>query len=284
MDGRGVAAEDEIDGLLLRADDVRKAAPSRSDVEVVRARLGELLGRARSLLPDVRDERRRLDLAGSIARRFADLDRDELADKLEPTPGVAPAPTSVDDPTRVPPGQHLTPGWPVLHVGRAPSFDPDRWRFTVTGRVRKRIVLSWNDMRALPQLTVTRDFHCVTGWSRLDNTWTGVRVSEVLARVDPAPTATHAIVTGHPGYAANLALDVLAQADVLFAWAHDGVALPRAHGGPLRLVVPNRYGWKSVKWAFELRLTDRDVHGYWEERGYHDEGDPFREQRFRGDE
>lgn len=274
-------ADAQIQHLLVRADDVWKAAPSAAAAAAARQRAESLLEQARALLPEVSDDDRRLALAGAVARRFADIDRLDLDQRLRPTPGMRTAPTTVADPTRVPPGQRLTPGFPVLHVGRAPDLTPDDVRVAVTGRVRARQVLDWSSLQALPEVTVTRDFHCVTGWSRLDNAWTGVRVRDVLATADVRPEATHAIVSGHPAYSANLPLEQLTGGDVLLAWAHDGRPLPRQHGGPLRLVVPALYGWKSVKWVFEIRLTERDVRGYWEERGYHDLGDPFREQRFR---
>ncbi len=273
---------DRIRALIERADTVTKTAASRADPAAGRAQAEALLSQARDLLSDIADEDARLDLAAGIARRMADLDAADEGWRV-PTPGVARAPTSVDDPGRVPPGQHLTPGWPVLHVGSMPSAEPARWRFVVTGLVEQRIALAWDELRALPSVTVTSDFHCVTGWSRLDNTWEGVRVSTLLERAGVRPQATHAIVTGHPAYSANLPLDVLRADNVLLAWSHDGAPLPPAHGGPLRLLVPARYGWKSVKWAFELRLIPRDVPGYWEERGYHNTADPWREQRFRGD-
>jgi DMSO/TMAO reductase YedYZ molybdopterin-dependent catalytic subunit len=149
--------------------------------------------------------------------------------------------------------------------------------------VERRQILTLDDLQGLPSTTVTRDLHCVTRWTRLDNTWTGVRVAHVLALARPRTAATHAVVSGHPAYSTNLDVEVLREDDVLLAWAHDGQPLPAAHGGPLRLVVPSRYGWKSVKWVFEIRLLDRDVPGYWEERGYHDVGDPWREQRFSDD-
>ena len=277
----GAAAE--VARLLARADDLRKAAPARSDAEVVRPQLAAVLEQARDRLPAIDDDALRLELAGAIARRVADLDRDELVSMLGPSPAVAPAPTQVDDPGRIPPGQHLTAGFPVLHVGRAPTADPATWRFTVTGLVGSRTVLDLTQLQAMPRTEVVRDFHCVTGWSRLDNRWTGVAVRDLLRLAEPRPGATHAIVSGHPAYSASLDLDVLTADDVLLSWAHDGAPLATEHGGPLRLVVPSRYGWKSVKWAFELRLVDRDVRGYWEERGYHDVGDPWLDQRFRGD-
>ena len=276
-------AAGRIAALLLKADEVRKAAASRRDPAPVREQLARLLTQAREHLDEVDDEVLRLELAGGIARRVADLDHEEVATMLGPSPDVAVAPTSTEDPDRVPPGQHLTAGFPVLHVGRAPTWGVEDVRVTVTGLVSHRLVLDLGQLQALGSVERTRDFHCVTTWSRLDNTWTGVRVADVLSRAEPKPAATHAVVSGHPAYSTNLALEDLTADDVLLAWTHDGVPLSTEHGGPLRLVVPHLYGWKSVKWVTEIRLTDRDVRGYWEERGYHDLGDPWREQRFRGD-
>jgi DMSO/TMAO reductase YedYZ molybdopterin-dependent catalytic subunit len=271
---------EEVERLLRRVDEVRKAAPSRRDPAVARRQAEELLARARDLLDDVEDTDRQLDLAEQVAHRAGDIDDEEAEDVPGPSPGVAPAPTAVDDPARVPPGQRLTAGWPVLHVGRAPSVpDPAAWRVVVTGRVERRLVLRLADLKRLPITTATSDLHCVTGWSRLDNTWTGVGVAELLERARPRPEATHVVVSGHPAYSANLDLGALHGHDVLLAWAHDGTPLATEHGGPLRLVVPDRYGWKSVKWVDEIRVTERDVPGYWEARGYHAVADPWREQR-----
>lgn len=271
---------DHIRTALLRADDVLKAAANRLDPGPALLQAAEVLEQARDRLDDVADDDRRHDLAVQIARRMGDIDAVTFA-AVEPAPGMRRAATSVDDPSRVPPGQRLTPGWPVLHVGTVPTFDPDTWSFTVTGRVHQRVRWDWEAFGNLPTTTVTSDFHCVTRWSRLDNVWEGVLARDVLAVAGVRPEATHAVVTGHPAYATNLPLAALLDDDVLFAWAVDGAPLPAVHGGPLRLVVPSRYGWKSVKWAFEVRLTDRDVPGYWEERGYHDNADPWQEQRFR---
>lgn len=270
-----------IERLLVRADEVMKAAASRPQPEAAREQAAGLLDEARGRLVAVGDDARRRQLAGAIAQRVGDLDRLALTPMLAPSDGVRRAPTQVDDPSRVPPGQHLTAGWPVLHVGSVPTIDLDAWRLAVTGHVRRRTVLTFAELEALPRVARTSDLHCVTGWSRLDNSWEGVAVGDVLARAEPRPEATHAIVSGHPAYSANLSLEVLAADDVLLAWCHDGAPLTREHGGPVRLVVPSRYGWKSVKWVTEIRLTDRDVPGYWEERGYHDEADPWREQRYR---
>ncbi|MGH2677236.1 MAG: sulfite oxidase-like oxidoreductase [Actinomycetota bacterium] len=185
-----------------------------------------------------------------------------------------------DAAARTPPGQHLTRGWPILHAESIPSFDPVAWRFRVDGEVEQPVQWSWEEFRALPPATLTSDFHCVTGWSKLDNEWEGVRFREIAERVRPRRSASHALVEAPSGYTANLPLEALTEDDVLFAWSHNGEPLPPEHGGPLRLVVPKRYGWKSVKWAVRVRFLDRDVRGYWEERGYHNEADPWLEQRY----
>jgi hypothetical protein len=268
---------------LHRADDLRKAAVSGADAEVARERIARVLADARDLLPQVADETRRHALAADVARRVADLDHEGIVTLLGPSPGVAPAPTRGVDPARVPPGQHLTAGFPVLHVGSAPDWSRQDVRVVLTGLVARRAVIGWAELQALPEVTVTRDFHCVTTWSRLDTSWTGVLVRDVLACAGVRGAATHAIVSGHPAYSANVPLRHLDADDALLAWGFDGAPLAREHGGPLRLVLPALYGWKSVKWVTEIRLLDRDVPGYWEERGYHLLGDPWHEQRFRGD-
>jgi DMSO/TMAO reductase YedYZ molybdopterin-dependent catalytic subunit len=185
-----------------------------------------------------------------------------------------------DPAARTPPGQHLTRGWPILHAESIPPFDPATWRFRVDGEVDQPVDWSWEEFRALPTATLTSDFHCVTGWSKLDNEWEGVRFREIAERVRPRQSTSHALVEAPSGYTANLPLEALTEDDVLFAWSHNGEPLPPEHGGPLRLVVPKRYGWKSVKWAVRVRFLDRDVRGYWEERGYHNEADPWLEQRY----
>jgi DMSO/TMAO reductase YedYZ molybdopterin-dependent catalytic subunit len=185
-----------------------------------------------------------------------------------------------DPAARTPPGQHLTRGWPVLHSETIPSFDPATWRFRVDGAVERPTDWGWAEFRALPTVSLTSDFHCVTGWSKLDNAWEGVSFREIAERVRPLPAASHVLVEAPSGYTANLPLDALLEDDVLLAWAHDGQPLPPDHGGPLRLVVPKRYGWKSVKWAVRARFLDRDARGYWEERGYHNDADPWLEQRY----
>jgi DMSO/TMAO reductase YedYZ molybdopterin-dependent catalytic subunit len=269
--------------LLVRSDELRKAAANRAEPAAAREGVVALLDRARALVPELGDEQQRIELSAEVSRRFDDTDLEVLRPLLASSTHVAPAPTVVDDPDRVPPGQHLTAGFPILHVGQAPEWDEGDVRLVITGLVDERLVLDIEALRAFEQVELTRDFHCVTRWSRLDNRWRGVRARDVLASAGIRPAATHAVVSGHPAYSTNLTLEALTADDVLFAWEHDGQPLPQIHGGPLRLVVPRYYGWKSVKWVTEVRLLDHDVRGYWEERGYHDIGDPWSEQRFHGD-
>lgn len=181
---------------------------------------------------------------------------------------------------RVPPGQRLTRGWPVLHASPIPRFNPETWRFRVWGLVEREIEWTWDEFRALDSVTVRADFHCVTGWSKLDNAWDGVAFRTVYEAAAVGSDAAHALVYAPYGYTANVPVEVLLDDDVLFAWDHDGEPLEPEHGGPLRLVVPKRYAWKSVKWANGIQFVERDVRGYWEERGYHNNAEPFAEERY----
>lgn len=185
-----------------------------------------------------------------------------------------------DEARRTPPGQRLTKGWPVLHASPIPPFDPATWRFRVWGQVEHRTEWSWDEFRALPAVTLTSDFHCVTGWSKLDNTWEGVSIRTIADAVEIKPEATHVLALAPYAYSANIPREVLLDDDVLLAWSHDGKPLEPEHGGPLRLVVPKRYAWKSVKWIEGLQFLDRNVRGYWEERGYHNNAEPFAEERY----
>ncbi|MBI2677593.1 MAG: sulfite oxidase-like oxidoreductase [Candidatus Koribacter versatilis] len=181
---------------------------------------------------------------------------------------------------RLPPGQAATLKWPVLHYGGVPRFDPASWDFKVWGLVAQPLRLTWEEFGALPRFHITRDFHCVTRWSRFDNQWTGVAFRELLRRVQAKPEAAHVLIHAEQGFTANVPLADLDRDDVLLATHHDGEALTPDHGYPLRLIVPHLYAWKSVKWVRGLEFLDRDVPGFWERNGYHMYGDPFREQRF----
>ena len=179
-----------------------------------------------------------------------------------------------------PPGQYVTEKFPVLTFGPTPAIDLDTWRFKVFGLVEEELTLDWRQLTSLEKTTLNAEFHCVTQWSRLENTWEGIAFSELMKLVRPKPEAAYVMAHCYGGYTANLALDVLQDEDVLFAYRHDGAPLPPEHGGPLRLVVPKRYGWKSAKWVNGLEFMAEDAPGFWEARGYHMEGDPWKEQRF----
>ena len=183
----------------------------------------------------------------------------------------------------LPPGQSLTLKWPVLHYGSVPRFDPATWDFLVYGLVEKPLRLSWQELNALPKVTRTSDFHCVTRWSRFDNTWEGVAFREVLKRVTLKAGAAFVLVHGEQGYTTNVPLTDLDRDGVLFATHHDGQPLSPDHGYPLRLIVPHLYAWKSVKWVRGIEFLDRDFPGFWEQNGYHMYGDPWKEQRFSRD-
>jgi DMSO/TMAO reductase YedYZ molybdopterin-dependent catalytic subunit len=181
---------------------------------------------------------------------------------------------------RVPPGQRLVKGWPVLHYGPIPKFDRAGWDLRVFGLVENPFTLSYDELQALGPATVTADMHCVTGWSTLDNRWEGVPFPVLAERAVPKPEAAWVVTHCEHGYTSNLSLKAMMDDDVLVAWAHGGKPLAPEHGFPLRLVVPKRYAWKSAKWLRGLEFTDRNDRGFWEVRGYHTHGDPWREERY----
>lgn len=181
---------------------------------------------------------------------------------------------------RVPPGQVATTRWPVLHHGSVPRIDRRAWRLRVYGRVARPAEWSYEEFTALPRRRSTGDIHCVTGWTRLDNVWEGVSFSELHRRVEPLPDARFALVHAAGGWTANLPLEDLDSEGVLLATHHDGRPLAPEHGGPVRLVVPHLYFWKSAKWIVGVELLTADRPGFWERAGYHMRGDPWREERF----
>jgi len=181
---------------------------------------------------------------------------------------------------RLPPGQSLTLKWPVLHYGSVPHFDAERWDFRAHGLVETPVRWTWREFNALPRVEHISDFHCVTRWSRFDNTWEGVAFREVVSRVKLKLGASHVLVHAEQGFTANVPLADLDREGVLFATHHDGQPLTADHGFPLRLIVPHLYAWKSVKWVRGIEFLDHDAPGFWEQNGYHMYGDPWREQRF----
>ncbi|WP_376793744.1 sulfite oxidase-like oxidoreductase [Thermogemmatispora sp.] len=180
---------------------------------------------------------------------------------------------------RLPPGQYLTKKWPVLSYERTPSFPPD-WRLKITGEVEHPFELTWEEFLALPRVTITTDIHCVTTWSRFDNTWEGVHIREILKRARPLPTAKYVMAHSWTGYTTNMPLSSLDDDDVLIALKHDGKDLEPDHGGPVRLVVPKLYFYKSAKWLDGLEFMAEDRPGFWEMRGYHNRGNPWEEERY----
>ncbi|HUO47040.1 MAG TPA: sulfite oxidase-like oxidoreductase [Acidimicrobiia bacterium] len=187
------------------------------------------------------------------------------------------------DPTRVPPGQYVTERFPVLHAGVTPRVKLDSWDFDVGGLVEESLRFSHEEIKSMPSVTRTFDIHCVTKWSKLDTTWDGVAITELMNRVKLRPGATHVLVSAEHGFTANLPLaDFLAEPNML-AYRFGGEDLEPDHGWPLRLVVPHLYFWKSVKWVRGLQFLDHDTPGFWERNGYHMYGDPWKEQRYWGD-
>lgn len=179
-----------------------------------------------------------------------------------------------------PPGQFVTEKFPVLTFGPTPRIDLSTWQFRVFGLVEEEISLDWEQFNALPQVTLDAEFHCVTQWSKLQNTWEGILFNDLMKLVKPKPEAKYVMAHCYGGYTTNVSLDVLEDDDVLFAHSHDGAPLTAEHGGPMRLVVPKRYGWKSAKWVNGIEFMAEDAPGFWEVRGYHMEGDPWKEERF----
>lgn len=184
---------------------------------------------------------------------------------------------------RLPPGQHLVKNWPVLDLGEQPHVSLSSWRLDVFGFVETRLSLDWAAFQAIEQSSKVSDIHCVTTWSRYDNRWEGVSTRDLLDVVMPTAEAHHVLLTSYDGYTTNLPLADFAAEDAILATAWEGQPLTREHGGPMRLVVPHLYFWKSAKWLSRIELIGADRAGFWEKNGYHMYGDPWREQRYSDD-
>ena len=187
------------------------------------------------------------------------------------------------DPNRLPPGQYLTERFPVLHVGDVPTYAPGEWNLTVNGLVDKPFTLSFEELTALPSVTLTTDIHCVTKWSKFDTVWRGVKLKDLLDMAGIQPDATHVMGHAEYGYTANLPMEDALRDESMVVWEYEGEAIEPIHGGPVRLLVPNLYFWKSPKWLRGIELMNADKPGFWERNGYHMYGDPFLEQRHWGD-
>ena len=188
---------------------------------------------------------------------------------------------------RIPPGQTRTRKWPVLDAHGTPEIDLSTWSFEVDGLVEHPQAWSLDDFMQLPAVKVYADFHCVTRWSRLDNIWSGVSTREFAKLVGLQPEARFALAFGYDyGWSTNIPLEYFLAEDALFAWSHDGRPIAPEHGGPVRLIVPQLYAWKSAKWVKGVTFRPDDTPGFWERGGYHMLGDPWKEQRYRfeGDE
>ncbi len=181
---------------------------------------------------------------------------------------------------RVPAGQYLTDKFPVLTFGSTPKIDIATWQFKVFGLVEEGLTWSWDEFKAISSTVQTSDFHCVTQWSQLDNAWEGVSILDVMKHIKPLANAGYVMLHCYGGYTTNLSLEDLLQDDVLFAHKQEGQVLAPDHGGPLRLIVPKLYAWKSAKWVNGMEFMEHDKPGFWEQRGYHMVGDPWKEQRY----
>lgn len=180
---------------------------------------------------------------------------------------------------RVPPGQHLAKGFPVLSYGDTPIVETASWQLRIWGAA-KEATFSWEDLMAMPQSSFTADFHCVTTWSKLDVQWTGIKVTDFMRQVELDPKAVHLMEHCYGGYTTNLAIDDFLREENFFAHTLFGDPLPAEHGGPLRLVVPHLYAWKSAKWLNGLEFLDHEALGFWERNGYHRRGEPWAEERY----
>ncbi|WP_374631973.1 sulfite oxidase-like oxidoreductase [Ferrovibrio sp.] len=181
---------------------------------------------------------------------------------------------------RLPPGQRLTRDWPVLDLGVQPNILLDKWQLTIGGLVEKPTKFTWNDFLDLPQTDTVSDMHCVTAWSRYDNHWSGVLARDLIAAVKPRKEVKHVVLQSYDGYATNVTFEHFSGPDVILAHSWEGSPLKREHGGPVRMLLPRWYLWKSAKWVKHIAFLDRDAPGYWEVRGYHNEGDPWKEDRY----
>ena len=201
---------------------------------------------------------------------FFDRNREQLANK------------GIDD-ARLPPGQYLTERFPVLHVGDVPTYQPGDWDLKIFGLVDKPFTINLDELKSMPAVTLLTDIHCVTKWSKFDTTWKGVRVRDLFERAGMQKDAGYIMGHAEHGYTANLPLADVLLDESLVVYEYEGEEIEPIHGGPVRLLVPHLYFWKSPKWLRGLELRATDAPGFWEQNGYNMYGDPFLEQRFWGD-
>lgn len=192
--------------------------------------------------------------------------------------GAAPAASPTAN--RLPPGQRLTRDFPVLDLGERPAIATKDWKLKIDGLVERPVLLDWAAFQQLPQTDITCDIHCVTAWSRYDNIFSGVMARQLLAMVRPTSEARHVLFHSYDGYTTNVTLGMLSDPDVMIAHSWNGQPLTREHGGPVRVVMPRYYLWKSAKWLKRIEFLKDKKYGFWENRGYHETGNPWREQRY----
>lgn len=181
---------------------------------------------------------------------------------------------------RLPPGQSLTQKFPVLHYGPVAEIDPDQWELKVFGEVEQEMSWDWDAFRQLPTVEITTDIHCVTGWSKFNTRWEGPRFRDFIELFGIKPTAKYVIAHAAHGFTNNVPLEIMMDDNVLLAWKYNGELLEPEHGFPVRTVVPQRYFWKSAKWLLKLEFSPEDKPGFWEQAGYHNQGDPWKEERY----
>ena len=180
----------------------------------------------------------------------------------------------------IPPGQVETKKFPVLHVGGVPPIDPAQFQLDFTGGIEHPFKLTYDELRALPATEYRGDIHCVTRWSKKETVWRGTLFRDIVALVKPLPATTHVIQYADNGYTTNLPLETMLDDDVLVAWEYEGAPIEPIHGGPVRILVPKKYFWKSSKWVYRIDFTDHDELGFWEKRGYNNNADPWKEERY----
>ena len=181
---------------------------------------------------------------------------------------------------RLPPGQIVTKKWPVLHYGTVPQVDVRSWRFEVSGAVESPFVLTWEQILQYPRQETMCDIHCVTRWSRYDNVFEGIPLAPLLADARPSAAAKYVLIHAEHGFTTNVSLDDLMRPANLLALTHNGQPLDAEHGGPIRLVIPHLYFWKSAKWIRGFEFMEEDYPGFWEQNGYHMRGEPWAEERY----
>jgi DMSO/TMAO reductase YedYZ molybdopterin-dependent catalytic subunit len=182
--------------------------------------------------------------------------------------------------SRLPPGQHLVRNWPVLDLGQTPRVAKEVWRLDIAGEVERPTTWDFAGLMAQPQVTLVTDIHCVTSWSRYDNRWDGVSTEQLIGAVGVRPAVQFVLLTANDGYTTNMAIEDFAHPDAMVVHSWEGKPLDLDHGGPVRLVVPHLYFWKSPKWLRRIEFATRDHLGFWELRGYHNHGDPWKEERY----